>query len=66
MMHWSNILPTLTAFIAFILGMLCLFAGTKTNLLLDTDVFTVCSPLSHSGMSGDLTTVEDIYDKYKQ
>ncbi|PIG80122.1 hypothetical protein AARAC_011360 [Aspergillus arachidicola] len=40
MINWSNILPTLTAFIAFILGMLCLFAGTKTSLLLDTDVFT--------------------------
>ncbi|KNG82396.1 hypothetical protein ANOM_009644 [Aspergillus nomiae NRRL 13137] len=59
MMHWSNILPTLTAFIAFILGMLCLFAGTKTNLLLDTDVFTIYT----TSISND-TGMRDFYSIY--
>lgn len=37
-----SLLPTITAFIAFILSLLCLFAGTKTNFLTGTDILTVC------------------------
>ncbi|UDD64376.1 hypothetical protein AFCA_011611 [Aspergillus flavus] len=59
MVNWSNILPTLTAFIAFILGMLCLFAGTKTNLLLDTDVFTIYTTSISNG-----TGMRDFYSIY--
>lgn len=34
-------LSTLAAFVAFILSALCLFAGTKTSILVDTDILTV-------------------------
>jgi hypothetical protein len=44
MVGWPNVLPTLTAFIAFLLGILCLFAGTKKNLLFDANIFTVRQP----------------------
>ncbi|KAF5859470.1 hypothetical protein ETB97_002822 [Aspergillus alliaceus] len=59
MINWSNILPTLTAFIAFILGILCLFAGTKTSLLLDSDVFTI-----YTTNIGNGTGMRDFYSIY--
>jgi hypothetical protein len=34
-------LPEITAFIAFILTLLCLFAGTQKNLLDNADLLTV-------------------------
>lgn len=40
--------PTITAFIAFILTLLCLFAGTQLTVLPGVDIFTV--GLSGSGL----------------
>lgn len=39
-----GLLPTVTAFAAFILGILCLFAGTKSNFMASVDILTVCGP----------------------
>lgn len=36
-----NYFPTITAFIAFILTLLCLFAGTQLTVLPGVDIFTV-------------------------
>lgn len=36
-----SLFPTVAAFIAFILGVLCLFSGTKTNFLTGNNIFTV-------------------------
>ncbi|KAA8650578.1 SUR7/PalI family protein [Aspergillus tanneri] len=43
-MSWVNLLPMVTAFVAFILSILCLFAGTQTNLLGAVDIFTLYTP----------------------
>lgn len=42
MPNWVRILPTIAAFIAFILSLLCLFSGTRVNFLTGNDIFTVC------------------------
>ena len=39
-----SLFPTVAAFIAFILGVLCLFSGTKTNFLTGNNILTVRSP----------------------
>ncbi|KAF7590533.1 hypothetical protein BBP40_002674 [Aspergillus hancockii] len=59
MVGWPNVLPTLTAFIAFVLALLCLFAGTKESLLLDANVFTV-----YTHNIGNGTGVRDFYSVY--
>lgn len=38
----QSFLPMLAAFIAFVLGMLCLFAGRKAGFLEGCDILTVC------------------------
>ncbi|KAE8351085.1 actin cortical patch SUR7/pH-response regulator pali [Aspergillus coremiiformis] len=58
-LSWSNTFPTLTAFIACILGLLCLFAGTKTHLLIDTDLFTIYTSNIANG-----TGMRDFYSIY--
>lgn len=42
MPNWIRLLPTIGAFIAFILSLLCLFSGTRMNFLTGNDIFTVC------------------------
>ncbi|KAI9038471.1 SUR7/PalI family protein [Aspergillus affinis] len=39
-----GLLPTIAAFAAFILSILCLFAGTQTNLLTSSDILTLYTP----------------------
>lgn len=41
MPNWIRLLPTIGAFIAFILSLLCLFSGTKKNFFTGNDIFTV-------------------------
>lgn len=43
-------LPTVCAFIAFILSILCLFAGTKKAVLSGTDILTVSWLSPHWGV----------------
>ncbi|OJJ32115.1 hypothetical protein ASPWEDRAFT_31051 [Aspergillus wentii DTO 134E9] len=52
-------LSTLAAFVAFILSALCLFAGTKTSILVDTDILTLYTP----DVGNDLG-VSDFYSIY--
>jgi len=40
--NFKGIFPAITAFTAFILALLCLFAGSQTSLLDDADLLTVC------------------------
>ncbi|KAJ5172634.1 hypothetical protein N7492_005227 [Penicillium capsulatum] len=44
--------PAVTAFIAFILTLICLFAGTQRNLLDSADLLTLYTPESPSGTTG--------------
>jgi hypothetical protein len=51
----KGLFPVAAAFIAFILTLLCLFAGTQRNLLDGADILTVCcdctSTISHASSS---------------
>lgn len=42
MPNWIRLLPTIGAFISFILSLLCLFSGTRMNFLTGNDIFKVC------------------------
>lgn len=42
MSRWIGLFPTIAAFAAFILSILCLFAGTQNDLLSSVDILTVC------------------------
>lgn len=52
MRTFYSFLPTLTAFIALVLGLLCLFAGTSTKVLVSADHFTVGTPSDSDGAMG--------------
>lgn len=43
MLDLKGIFPAVTAFIAFLITLLCLFAGTQKNLLDNADLLTVRS-----------------------
>ncbi|EAW13936.1 SUR7/PalI family protein [Aspergillus clavatus NRRL 1] len=47
-----SFLPTICAFIAFILSILCLFAGTKKGLLPGADILTIYTPILAAHNSG--------------
>jgi hypothetical protein len=47
MIDLKGLFPTVTAFIAFIITILCLFAGTQKNFLSGADLFTVSPILPH-------------------
>ncbi|KAF9893905.1 hypothetical protein FE257_010075 [Aspergillus nanangensis] len=59
MFHAYSFLPTLLAFIALVLGLLCLFAGTTTNTLVGADLFTLYTPTI-----GNNTGMHDYYSMY--
>ncbi|KAL4897848.1 actin cortical patch SUR7/pH-response regulator pali [Aspergillus ambiguus] len=59
MRTFYSLLPTLTAFIAFILGILCLFAGTSPKTLASVDLFTLYTPTI-----GNDTGMHDYYSIY--
>jgi hypothetical protein len=48
MIDFKSLFPTITAFIAFIITILCLFAGTQKNFLDGADLLTVSPILPHS------------------
>lgn len=45
MLDAKGIFPTVTVFIAFIITILCLFAGTQKNFLGSVDLLTVSPPV---------------------
>ncbi|KAF3029500.1 hypothetical protein E8E15_010829 [Penicillium rubens] len=49
MLDLKSLFPTVTAFIAFILTLLCLFAGTQRNFLEDVDLLTLYTPADTAG-----------------
>ncbi|OJJ82428.1 uncharacterized protein ASPGLDRAFT_130209 [Aspergillus glaucus CBS 516.65] len=55
MPNWLRLLPTIGAFIAFILSLLCLFSGTRMNFLTGNDIFTLYTPI------GNGTGLQDFY-----
>jgi hypothetical protein len=52
MLDLKSLFPTVTAFIAFILTLLCLFAGTQRNFLEDVDLLTVSPIVTNYSTSG--------------
>lgn len=52
MLDFKSLFPTVTAFIAFILTLLCLFAGSQRNFLEDVDLLTVSPIVSNYSISG--------------
>ncbi|CAG8028924.1 unnamed protein product [Penicillium nalgiovense] len=49
MLDFKSLFPTVTAFIAFILTLLCLFAGSQRNFLEDVDLLTLYTPARTAG-----------------
>ncbi|OQE04571.1 hypothetical protein PENVUL_c032G09560 [Penicillium vulpinum] len=52
----KSLFPTVTVFIAFIITILCLFAGTQRNFLYDVDILTLRTPTGSIGIG-----VHDFY-----
>jgi hypothetical protein len=50
MLDFKGLFPTVTVFIAFIISILCLFAGTQRNFLDAADLLTVSS-LAYNGIT---------------
>lgn len=48
MLDLKGIFPVVTAFIAFVITLLCLFAGTQKNVLENADLLTVGRPHHHA------------------
>ncbi|KAJ5112461.1 hypothetical protein N7532_000506 [Penicillium argentinense] len=48
----KSVFPAITAFIAFILTLCCLFAGTQKNLLDGTDLLTLYTPQGSANSTG--------------
>ncbi|KAJ5143807.1 uncharacterized protein N7515_002594 [Penicillium bovifimosum] len=62
MLDFKRLFPTVAGFIAFILTLLCLFAGTQRNLLDDADLLTLYTPSGSTGIAGSTDTLShDFY-----
>ncbi|KAJ5542337.1 Actin cortical patch SUR7/pH-response regulator PalI [Penicillium sp. DV-2018c] len=58
MLDFKGLFPSVTAFIAFIITLLCLFAGTQRHFLNDVDLMTLYTPSgSTDGVSHDFYSV---------
>ncbi|KAJ5373139.1 Actin cortical patch SUR7/pH-response regulator PalI [Penicillium concentricum] len=49
MLDSKGLVPTLAIFVAFIISILCLFAGTQKNFLGDVDLLTLYTPADSTG-----------------
>ena len=56
-MRFTPLLPLLLTMAAFILGMLCLFAGNKPGFMEDYDIITVSSTLYFANSSPSVTQI---------
>ncbi|OJJ46696.1 hypothetical protein ASPZODRAFT_66308 [Penicilliopsis zonata CBS 506.65] len=59
MNFWVGLLPTVAAFTAFTLSILCLFAGTQKNFIIDADILTINTPNPSSNIG-----ISDFYSVY--
>ncbi|KAJ5747529.1 uncharacterized protein N7511_009225 [Penicillium nucicola] len=63
LIDFKALFPTITAFVAFIITLLCLFAGTQKNFLDDADLLTLYTPSTtpSASASAQETVTHDFY-----
>ncbi|OOQ85334.1 hypothetical protein PEBR_26103 [Penicillium brasilianum] len=64
MIDLKSIFPTITAFIAFIITLCCLFAGTQKNLLDSVNLLTLYTPEGSSPTASTSTSISPAHTFY--